>query len=1705
MSSNSDTTAGGGGGHAAITAGPRLQPGCFATWRPKMEVHLARNGADEIHLEVSTAAEWLAMTTQVKAWAKETTRDAVSMAIHGASVKSSGASAAVTDEMKAARRICVSLVERSRRVHGVIFASLPDDLAAQVAHLPSGWAFGLWDWLIKKYQNIEDDGVDAMCLEFSQLRMAEDESYDAYRARVSDLATRLDYAKEKPSPRLFKIAMIGAGKLHPVYRPAVMAMMNAGVFKDVAKIDWDSVTAKLNAVEREEALSQADGSVMAVRSWAKTASGGRGDNRGDGRSDKRHSDDDGDSSSRSGDNASGVRRGPGPRTMADIECFNCHKYGHFSRNCPKKQAASTGSGSASGDNEEKVDKSDKGDKPPRTGRTNAVIVRSNPFEVLSNDEEELEGVNSSGVNSSGVNSTGVNSTGVNPGVNSGGSGVNSGDISLATSAVALTTEVIVKRSKLKGSEGAPASHQRGTKVACVDKMSTGPVSKHSWGIDTMASVHCSGNRHHFAKLVKCRPLILEMANGASLEVTYRGQVRIPVSTSDGSSTLSVDGVYFHDKISHNLLSWGKLRKRGWELHSSASEEFVTTPGGNKISLTTLGRVSVLAVPDTAVVYNVGSVNINDVDALVRLHERLGHMGFDRMVTTIKGGKTLDLDKFNTSKATLDAARPRVMDCDGCSLGRGTRTAFGHRGLDKGDAPCATLHMDTFHIAYQRDGHPVVDYGLVITDPYTKYIWFEKLNTKDQGASRVIDVVRRAQTQSGSAVKRLYADGGSEFINATLKAFCAKNGTELHYPPARTPQLNSVAERTVRTVKDMARTLLLRSGLPEWFWHRAANHAIFVYNRTKVSTVTGVTPFESLYKQMPGARHWGNFGCNAFYHVPKEQRTALQAKTEACVYLGHDEVQNCAAVYILSKKKTVVTRDVEYRDIAFTHAAAIAGGQDAVNNVLASEYTSDITARFDDGLNEAALQGGLVTSSAPTSGVAPEVIVNIGDANSAAPSDSDDDDVYEVERIIGKRVNQHGGIEYRVKWVGYPTGAADRGWEPAESLSNAAVKVAEYEDNQPLASLPAVDIAPEPVALAPDVAPALVPDVASALAPAPASAPAPVARESCRLRDLEPASESALRESRRLRGLGAVGPSIGRVNTQFVMSCIRGMQGADLDMDDPDKESDPETVCAVTAGVELLDDVTPDTHATAMASKDKEKWRVAEDKEMASMKELGVWDYVRRDQLPRGTNILPVKWVYKIKTDENGKVTTYKARLTPKGFKQKYGQDFFDVYAATGMYKTMRVGLSLATKWDHELEQLDIPTAFLNADLEEDVYMELPDGYSEGHEGMVCKLNKALYGLKQAPRRWYLLISKYIKEKLGYKACVSDPCLFYKRSRTGRLMLMFLFVDDFQVSFHHEDRAEWEELKAMLVASFKAKDMGPSTWILGMRIRRDRRARTITLDQELYVTKALEKYGLSECKVAPTPEIVGQDSHPDTTLDTPANRVLYMEMTGTLMYAATATRLDIAHAAHYLASQMQAPTKRHMLAAERILRYLAGTKDVGLVFGSYNGATVGDSRGRQFQQQIDVCCFADADWANSKTDRRSITGWVSKLNGDAVSWASKKQRTVALSTCEAELYAGAAACQEVLWLRGLLAELGLHAQTGSTVYGDNQSAIAVSHNGIKGERTKHVDIKYHFVTETVERGDVKLKWIPTTEQLADIFTKALHGPLFEHFRKQLMSR
>lgn len=535
--------------------------------------------------------------------------------------------------------------------------------------------------------------------------------------------------------------------------------------------------------------------------------------------------------------------------------------------------------------------------------------------------------------------------------------------------------------------------------------------------------------------------------------------------------------------------------------------------------------------------------------------------------------------------------------------------------------------------------------------------------------------------------------------------------------------------------------------------------------------------------------------------------------------------------------------------------------------------------------------------------------------------------------------------------------------------------------------------------------------------------------------------------------------------------------------------------AMLSGAAVLEAETPTTYRAAVSSTNATEWRAAMQAELAGCEEQNTWIVVPRASLPPATNIIPVKWVFKIKTDENGTITKFKARITPKGFKQRHGVDYFDVYASTGKYKTLRIALGVAASRDLELRQLDVPQAFTQAVLDEDVYMDMPEGFAQ--PGMVCHLKKSLYGLKQSPRNWYLLCSSFIVDTLGFAATISDPCLFHKTSRTGQLMALFLFVDDFQVAFDSADEAEWEESHALLFRRFKITDLGESKFMLGMRIIRDRAARTITLDQELYITKSLAKFGLAQCRPTSTPGASSEDESTSSELDAPTDLKLYQEKVGTLLYASISTRPDIAYSVNKLAQHMQTPTLRDAKGCDRVFRYLAGTKDLGLLFGRKRLASP--------DAAVSVSTYADADWASDRTDRKSITGWISMINGDPVSWASKKQKVVSQSTCEAELYAQAAGINEAKWQCDLLSEIGVEVSSAPVIYGDNQSTQALSKNGIKSERTKHVAIKYAYIHDEVTKERVTLQWIPTTEQLADILTKSLARPLHEALVSQLMTR
>lgn len=491
---------------------------------------------------------------------------------------------------------------------------------------------------------------------------------------------------------------------------------------------------------------------------------------------------------------------------------------------------------------------------------------------------------------------------------------------------------------------------------------------------------------------------------------------------------------------------------------------------------------------------------------------------------------------------------------------------------------------------------------------------------------------------------------------------------------------------------------------------------------------------------------------------------------------------------------------------------------------------------------------------------------------------------------------------------------------------------------------------------------------------------------------------------------------------------------------------------------------PTTMGEALSGPDAALWTQAMDEEMASLHANDTWTL---REPPRGTKPIPAKWVYKIKRDSNGNIERYKARLVVKGFRQREGIDYDEVFAPVSKYSTLRTVLAIAASQDLELHQLDIKTAFLNGTIDEDVYVEPPPGYILGTPNLACKLNKALYGLKQAPRAWHATLKAELA-KLGFFESSADAGLFISTD-PSKPALLLTYVDDILILSLYP--AQTAFIKRQLMAVFDAHDLGAASFFLGMDIIRDRTAKTIKLAQSRHITDLLSKYGMDDAKPAGNPSSTSikltKEGEP---LDTQTHP--YAALVGSLMYLSICTRPDIAQAVGALARYMSKPTTAHWTSAKTVLRYLAGTADLGITFGA-------GSPGLQ--------AFCDADYAGDIDTRRSTTGYVFLLNGGAISWASRLQPTVAASTTEAEYIAAATTIKEGLWLRKLFQDLGLNLNT-IDIRTDSQSALKLLKNPIVSNRSKHIDIVHHFARERVARNEVTFEFIPTDSMVADALTK-----------------
>ena len=510
---------------------------------------------------------------------------------------------------------------------------------------------------------------------------------------------------------------------------------------------------------------------------------------------------------------------------------------------------------------------------------------------------------------------------------------------------------------------------------------------------------------------------------------------------------------------------------------------------------------------------------------------------------------------------------------------------------------------------------------------------------------------------------------------------------------------------------------------------------------------------------------------------------------------------------------------------------------------------------------------------------------------------------------------------------------------------------------------------------------------------------------------------------------------------------------------------------------------PTTYEDAIESVESAGWIGAMTEEMESLHKNSVWELVPK---PKERKLVGCKWVFRKKEGiHDDDAITYKARLVAKGYSQK-GVDYDEIFSPVVKHTSIRLLLSIAAQYDMEIEQMDVKTAFLHGDLEEDIYMSQPEGFVEtGKENLVCRLRKSLYGLKQSPRQWYKRFDTYML-KIGYTRCLYDCCVYYHVFEDGEFILLLLYVDDMLIACR--EMSKIQELKKKLGAEFDMKDLGAAQKILGIEIKRDRSEGKIWLSQEKYIMKVLERFNMDGAKFVSTPLAahfkLSAQQRPSNQKEIDAMKnVPYASAVGCLMYAMICTRPDLAQALSVVSKYMSNPGKRHWEAVKWILRYLKRTKQLGIMFERKQGEAC-------------VAGFVDSDFAGDLDKRRSTTGYVFTCGGGPVSWKATLQAVTALSTTEAEYMALTEASKEAIWLNGLASQFGIH-QEGVVVKCDSQSAIHLAKNQVFHARTKHIDVRYHRIRDWVEAGDIIVEKVHTNDNAADCLTKPVSAEKFKH--------
>lgn len=1006
------------------------------------------------------------------------------------------------------------------------------------------------------------------------------------------------------------------------------------------------------------------------------------------------------------------------------------------------------------------------------------------------------------------------------------------------------------------------------------------------------------------------------------------------------------------------------------------------------------------------------------------HRRMGHLN----------RKSMDVLRKQLENG-VDYAGD-VQDCGPCPLGKSAQQPHPKQATYNVQRPFQIVLVDTLG-PFSPPALGNFRYATKFVDQQTK--WKEVILMKDKTCSTDSLALFNKGTvvPTGERIQCVRGDQGTEFTSGVFREYCLDHGIKLEFASPNTPQQIGANERAGRTLLNIVRCLLADSNLPKFLWGELLHTAVYLSNRSPHAALNNGTPYKALYGKDAFLGNLRVIGCRAFVHEETFTKK-LESRAWEGRLVGYSTTSKSYRIY-----NSQSHRVRESRNVVFIETPRLPPADDA--DFDSGEFNYD---DHDDMVRDVRNHtfNHSIDSLSPDHAVGEppvmELLHQIRETTARdlhlAESSSSDGGVPEPSG------NGPGGVASPAPTTsgaasGPPASRGGRGARGGSSRGGTARGGITTRSGRGYGG-----------------------GRGSSGERGAATAPT---RPTTRSSSSQPSTtQSAPRQ-----------PNAQTISELRRLSYAFTVKGEFPDVAHRDG-SFGSTEYAYATGTSQPG--VPRTIKEARAMPDAGMWNAAAEREMASLKERNVFKLVPRSSVPPGRKRINSKWVFKRKADG-----TYKGRVVAQGWNQVPGVDCGSTFAPVCKLPSIRVTLCISVEFGWKVHQMDISTAFLYAGLQEKVFVEQAPGFEvrdkDGGE-LVMQLEKSLYGLAQSPGNWFRTIDPVLVE-IGFVPLKSDTCV-YVYEQDGAKIILTLYVDDLLLTGNNEDAIS--KVKSQLKQRFKMTDMGEASLVLGIEIRRNLQLGTLTISQKEYTKSVLKKFGFSDCKSTNTPGYGPELSNkqPEDTVLSAEDTQTYQSIVGCLIYL-TNLRYDIMYATGQLTRAMAKPSQVHLVAAKRILRYLAGTTDFSITYkkGGFK-----------------LVIFSDSNWANNPDNGKSTSCYVTMLANAPMSSRSGLQSLTAMSTMEAELVASALAMKEAVFCSNLLTELGFGKEFAKVpLYCDNTATLHALGNRSHSSRTKHIALRYFYIRELVSEGRISIHYIRSNDNIADIGTKHLNQHQFRH--------